>query len=103
MKGTVLKKRIVVLLVFLGLITFAGFAFGSPVELNYVYRITSADHDTYIKWLTDAFNQMNAGKIHLNVTGIADKIYKSKIELQLAGAGLRMSSSHGREDMRKAW
>ena len=87
MKGTVLKNRIVVLLVFLGLIAFAGFAFGSPVELNYVYRITSADHDTYIKWLTDAFNQMNAGKIHLNVTGIADKIYKSKIELQLAGAG----------------
>ena len=93
-----IRKGVVVLTIFASVLalTSAVFANGSSekqtgsggqVELNYVYRITSADHDKYIKWLTDTFDQMNQGKIHLNVTGIADKIYKSKIELQLAGAG----------------
>ena len=53
------------------------------VTISFLYRSTSPEHDKWMKWVVDTFNQQNQGKIQVNVSSIPDSDFHQKISLVL--------------------
>lgn len=58
----------------------------AEVTINLLYRSTNSQHDNWVKWLVDTFNQQHQGSIKVVANGIPDVNYHQKVSLVLKGS-----------------
>lgn len=61
----------------------AASAQGAPVELTYLFRITTPASSTFQQWVADQFNEKYKGKIHVTIRSVDDETYKTKLVVEL--------------------